>query len=105
MLKASLHLGNPFPKEWKKDNNTDYRVGPSLKNNATFRLTINSKSEMTKIRDVIGTVYGREEPDSWVLVGNHRDAISFGAGDAASGTSGMMELSRGIGELLKKGER
>ena len=60
---------------------------------------------MTKIYDVIGTVYGREEPDSWVLIGNHRDAITFGAIDAGSGTSGMMELSRGIGELLKKGER
>ena len=95
--------GSALPEQWKPDNDTDYRVGPSLKNNATFNLTVNSKSEMTKIHDVIGTVYGHEEPDSWVLVGNHRDAISFGAGDAGSGTSGMMELSRGIGELLKKG--
>ena len=93
--------------EWKLDLNSqeDYRTGPALINNSIFQLTVNSKGETTKIYDVIGTVYGSEEPDSWVLVGNHRDAIAFGAIDAVSGTSGMMELSRAIGELLKKGTR
>ena len=103
MIKVCLCLGSPLPEKWKSGYRTDYRVGPSLRNNATFHLNVSSKAEMTKIYDVIGTVYGREEPDSWVLVGNHRDAIAFGAVDAGSGTSGMMELSRGIGELLKKG--
>ena len=37
------------------------------------------------------------------MLGNHRDAWVFGAGDASSGTAAMMELSRVLGEQLKKG--
>ena len=93
----------PLPQKWGLDNTTNYRIGPSLKNNSTLHLTVNSKAQMTKVYDVIGTVYGSVDPDSWILLGNHRDAISFGAADAGSGTAGMMELSRGVGELLNKG--
>jgi len=39
-----------------------------------------------------------------VLLGNHRDAWVFGAADASSGTAAMMELSRVLGEQLKKGQ-
>ncbi|XP_028408347.1 putative N-acetylated-alpha-linked acidic dipeptidase isoform X2 [Dendronephthya gigantea] len=97
--------GHPIPEKWKIHLNSkeNYRTGPTLINNSKLQLTVNSKAKTTKIYDVIGTVYGSEEPDSWVLVGNHRDAITFGAIDAVSGTSGMMELSRAIGELLKTG--
>lgn len=38
-----------------------------------------------------------------MLLGNHRDAWVFGAADASSGTAAMMELSRALGEQLKKG--
>lgn len=41
--------------------------------------------------------------DELVLLGNHRDAWVFGAADASSGTAAMVELSRVIGEQLKKG--
>lgn len=41
--------------------------------------------------------------DELVLLGNHRDAWVFGAADASSGTAAMMELSRVLGEQLKKG--
>ena len=37
------------------------------------------------------------------MLGNHRDAWVFGAADASSGTAAMMELSRVLGEQLKKG--
>ena len=42
-------------------------------------------------------------PDELVMLGNHRDAWVFGAADASSGTAAMMELSRVLGEQLKKG--
>ena len=103
MIIDDLHLGIPVPKEWELDNTTNIRIGPLFKNKSSLHLTVNSKAQMTKVYDVIGTVYGHEDPDSWILVGNHRDAITFGAGDAGSGTAGMMELSRGVSELLKKG--
>jgi hypothetical protein len=54
---------------------------------------------------VIGTVIGKDEPDRVVLLGNHRDAWAFGGVDPSSGTAVMMEISRGIGELLKTGWR
>lgn len=41
--------------------------------------------------------------DELVLLGNHRDAWVFGAADASSGTAAMMEVSRVLGEQLKKG--
>ena len=36
------------------------------------------------------------------MLGNHCDAWVFGAADASSGTAAMMELSRVLGEQLKK---
>lgn len=57
------------------------------------------------VYNVIGTIKGTEEPDRYVLMGNHRDAWVFGASDPSSGTSVLMELSRGLGELLKAGWR
>jgi N-acetylated-alpha-linked acidic dipeptidase len=37
------------------------------------------------------------------VLGNHRDAWVFGAVDPNSGTSAMLEVGRGLGELLKQG--
>ena len=54
---------------------------------------------------MIGQIRGKEEPDRYVLMGNHRDAWVFGGADAVSGTSVLMEVSRGLGELLKAGWR
>lgn len=42
-------------------------------------------------------------PDHLVLLGNHRDGWMYGAADASSGTSAMMETSRVLGNLIKNG--
>jgi N-acetylated-alpha-linked acidic dipeptidase len=55
------------------------------------------------IWDVIARIDGSEEKDRWVILGNHRDAWVFGAVDPNSGTSAMLEVARGLGELLKSG--
>jgi N-acetylated-alpha-linked acidic dipeptidase len=52
---------------------------------------------------VVAQVDGSEEKDSWVILGNHRDAWVFGAVDPNSGSSAMLEVGRGFGELLKQG--
>jgi N-acetylated-alpha-linked acidic dipeptidase len=54
---------------------------------------------------VEGRIRGAEHPDEWVIVGNHRDAWVFGGVDPSSGTAALMELSRGLGALLKEGVR
>ena len=41
--------------------------------------------------------------DRYVMLGNHRDAWVFGALDPLSGTAAMMEISRVLGNMLKKG--
>jgi N-acetylated-alpha-linked acidic dipeptidase len=50
-------------------------------------------------------IRGAELPDEWVVLGNHRDAWVFGGVDPSSGTASMMELTRGLGNLLKQGIR
>jgi hypothetical protein len=67
------------------------------------RIEVNFPNTEQDIYNVIGTIYGREEPDRWVLIGNHRDAWGFGAVDPSSGTAAMMEISRGLSMLLKQG--
>ena len=48
-------------------------------------------------------IWGLEEPDEYVMYGNHRDAWVYGAVDPSSGTSCMMEITRIYGEMLKNG--
>ena len=42
--------------------------------------------------------------DRLVMIGNHRDAWGKGAVDAASSTAVMLEISRVMGRMLKKGK-
>ncbi|HEV2879921.1 MAG TPA: M28 family metallopeptidase [Pyrinomonadaceae bacterium] len=80
-----------------------YHVG------GTEDVRVRLKTEMDfKIRtiwNVIGRIEGAEERDRWVVLGNHRDAWTFGAVDPNSGTTAMLELARGFGELLKQNWR
>jgi N-acetylated-alpha-linked acidic dipeptidase len=59
--------------------------------------------QQRKIWNVISRIDGDEEKDRWVVMGNHRDAWTFGAVDPNSGTTAMLETARGFGQLLKKG--
>ncbi len=68
-----------------------------------LRLKTDMDYKMRKIWNVIGRIDGNEEKDRWVILGNHRDAWVFGAVDPNSGTSAMLEVGRGFGELLKQG--
>lgn len=76
-----------------------YHVG------GTEEVRVHLKTEMDfqirTIWNVIGRIEGAEEPDRWVILGNHRDAWTFGAVDPNSGTSAMLELARGFGEMLR----
>jgi N-acetylated-alpha-linked acidic dipeptidase len=59
--------------------------------------------KVRKIWNVIARIDGSEEKDRWVIMGNHRDAWTFGAVDPNSGTTAMLEAARGFGQLLKNG--
>lgn len=78
-----------------------YHVG------GTEDVRVHLKTEMDykvrKIWNVVGRIDGNEEKDQWVIMGNHRDAWTFGAVDPNSGSTAMLEAARGFGQLLKNG--
>uniref|UniRef100_A0A1D1XNF0 Putative glutamate carboxypeptidase 2 n=1 Tax=Anthurium amnicola TaxID=1678845 RepID=A0A1D1XNF0_9ARAE len=67
-----------------------YRVGPGP---GFLNLTYEGKQTTATIRNVFGVIEGEEEPDRYVLLGNHRDAWTFGAVDPNSGTSALLEVT------------
>ena len=58
---------------------------------------------MKPVNDVIATLRGSEDPDQWVIRGNHFDAWVNGADDPLSGMSPELEEARMLGELHKQG--
>jgi N-acetylated-alpha-linked acidic dipeptidase len=78
-----------------------YHVGGTMDVQVHLKTDMDFKT-MT-IWDVVGRIDGDAEPDRWVVLGNHRDAWTFGAVDPNSGTASMLELARGFGDLLKQG--
>lgn len=78
-----------------------YHLGGT--NDVKLRLKTDMDYKIRKIWNVMARIDGNEEKDRWVILGNHRDAWVFGAVDPNSGTSAMLEVGRGFGELLKQG--
>ncbi|HEY0004893.1 MAG TPA: M28 family metallopeptidase [Pyrinomonadaceae bacterium] len=78
-----------------------YHVG------GTTDVRVHLKTEMEfvtrTIWNVVARIDGEQERERWVVLGNHRDAWVFGAVDPNSGTTAMLELGRGLGQLLKSG--
>lgn len=78
-----------------------YHVGGT--NDVKLRLKTDMDYKLRTIWNVVARIEGNEEKDRWVVLGNHRDAWVFGAVDPNSGSSAMLEVGHGFGELLKKG--
>ncbi len=78
-----------------------YHVG------GTDHVKVHVKTDMDyKLRsiwNVDARIDGDAEKDRWVILGNHRDAWVFGAVDPNSGSSAMLEIARGFGQMLKQG--
>ena len=99
-------VGNEVPDDWKGFLDITYRLGPGFSDSEiTVEVDINNNIEVKPIYNVIGTIYGREEPDRYVLIGNHRDSWVHGAVDASTGTAATTEIARVLGELKKSGWR
>lgn len=79
-----------------------YHVGPGR---AKVHLKLDMDFRTRPIWNVIARIPGVTEPDQWVIVGNHRDAWTYGAVDPSSGTAPLLGVARGLGELLKQGWR
>nr|XP_029120354.1 probable glutamate carboxypeptidase LAMP1 isoform X1 [Elaeis guineensis] len=79
-----------------------YRLGPGP---GFLNLTFIGNETLATIQNVFAVIEGEEEPDRYVLLGNHRDAWTFGAVDPSSGTAALLEVAQRFGKLQKKGWR
>jgi N-acetylated-alpha-linked acidic dipeptidase len=94
--------GPGAPQGWQGALPFRYHLGPA---GVKVHLVSQQDYQRRIIWDVIGKIEGAQDPDAWVIVGNHRDAWVYGAVDPSSGTAAMLEAVRGIGALLLQGWR
>jgi N-acetylated-alpha-linked acidic dipeptidase len=94
-------IGGPAaPGGWSGGLPLTYHVGPGP---ARVNFGIQMDYAIRPIWNVVAKIQGSTEPDRWVLIGNHRDAWTYGAVDPSSGTAATMEAARALGEAVKAG--
>lgn len=92
--------GPAVPKAWRGALPITYHVGPGP---AEVRLAVESDWSLKTIYNAIAEMKGSEWPDQWIIRGNNRDALVFGAFVALSGHVAMMEEAKAIGALARSG--
>ncbi len=94
-------LGGPMaPVEWRGALPISYHVGPGP---AKVHLKLAFNWDLKPVNNVIARIQGSEQPDQWVVRGNHHDAWVNGAEDPTSAMVVLLEEARAIGELVKQG--
>lgn len=100
-LLAAL-AGPVAPAGWRGALPITYHIGPGP---AKVHLEVTSDWGQKPLYDVIARIPGSQNPDQWIVRGNHRDGWVFGAWDPLSGHVDMMAEAKAIGALLKTGWR
>jgi N-acetylated-alpha-linked acidic dipeptidase len=94
--------GRVAPASWRGGLPLTYHLGPGP---AKVHLKVLSDWSQKTLYDVIATIRGAQEPDRWILRGNHHDAWVFGATDPLAGQVALMAEAKAIGKLYKDGWR
>jgi N-acetylated-alpha-linked acidic dipeptidase len=94
--------GRVAPLAWRGGLPLTYHLGPGP---ARVHLKVRSDWQQKPLYDVIAKIRGSEEPDRWIIRGNHHDAWVFGAADPFSGHVALMAEAKAIGKLAKEGFR
>ncbi|PON44925.1 Peptidase [Parasponia andersonii] len=76
------------------------RVGPGP---TMVDFNYQGENKVATIQDVFAVIRGREEPDRYVLLGNHRDAWTYGAVDPNSGTAALLDIARRFAHMMRLG--
>lgn len=92
--------GAVAPDTWRGALPLTYHLGPGP---AKVHLKVLSDWHQKPVYDVIARIRGAEEPDHWIIRGNHHDAWVFGAADPFSGHVALMAEAKAIGRLVKEG--
>lgn len=93
--------GDEVPAPWRGGLPIPYRFTGAVK----AHLRVKMSSGLRTYTNVEARLTGRDHPEQWVSLGNHRDAWVFGGADASSGTASLLELTRGLGALARSGWR
>lgn len=94
--------GPVVPDNWKGALPITYHIGPGK---AKVHLKVESNWDMVPLLDVIAKIPGKDDPDEWIIRGNHYDAWVNGAEDPISGQVVILEEAKMFGNLLKTGWR
>ena len=94
--------GPVAPPHWRGALPITYHLGPGP---ATVRLKLEFNWDLVPAYNVIAKLEGREEPDQWILRGNHHDAWVHGARDPVSGVAAMLAEARAVASLTEDGWR
>jgi N-acetylated-alpha-linked acidic dipeptidase len=92
--------GRVAPAAWRGGLPLAYHVGPGP---AKVHMKVLSDWSQKPLYDVIAKIRGSEEPDRWVIRGNHHDGWVFGAADPLSGQVALMAEAKAIGKLVQEG--
>jgi N-acetylated-alpha-linked acidic dipeptidase len=94
--------GRVAPAQWRGGLPLAYHVGPGP---AKVHLKVLSDWNQKTLYDVVAKLRGAEEPDRWIIRGNHHDGWVFGATDPLAGQVALMAEAKAIGKLYKEGWR
>ncbi|CAA0822581.1 Probable glutamate carboxypeptidase 2 [Striga hermonthica] len=96
--------GKSLPREWREGLPSGAsrinRAGPGP---TMLNFTYEGEKKMASIHNVFAVIKGLEEPDRVVLLGNHRDAWTYGAVDPNSGTAVLLDIARRLSLLMRSG--
>ena len=94
-------LGGPVaPAGWRGGLPLTYHVGPGP---AKVHMKVLSNWDQKPLYDVVAKIRGSQEPERWIIRGNHHDGWVFGATDPLSGQVALMAEAKAIGKLVKDG--
>ncbi len=92
--------GERVPDDWQGGLPFAYHLGPGP---AEVAMSVTMDYAVRPIWNIIATIPGTVETARQVILGNHRDAWTYGAVDPNSGTASFLETARGLGAALKEG--
>jgi N-acetylated-alpha-linked acidic dipeptidase len=92
--------GRVVPAHWRGGLPLTYHMGPGP---AKVHLKVLSDWSQKTLYDVIAVMRGAEEPDRWIIRGNHHDGWVFGAADPLAGQAALMAEAKSIGKLVEQG--